>query len=54
MPPVLKITQCVLNGLENSLLYMILQRLSRIAFGPVLIPDDPFEHKTITSYHLTP
>ena len=31
-PPALKITQCVLIGLENSLLYMILQGLSRTPF----------------------
>jgi hypothetical protein len=31
-PPVLKIIQCVLIGLENSLLYMILQGLSRMTF----------------------
>jgi hypothetical protein len=30
LPPVLKITQCVVIGLENSLLYLILQELSRI------------------------
>ena len=30
LPPVLKITQCLLNRYKNSLLYMILQRLSSV------------------------
>jgi len=34
LPPVLKITQCVLIGLESSLLYMILQGLSRKTLFP--------------------
>jgi hypothetical protein len=38
-PPVLKITQCVLIGYENSLLYLILHRLPEIrsdAFRSIL------------------
>jgi hypothetical protein len=31
-PPVLKITQCALTRYENSLLYLILQPLTRNAF----------------------
>jgi hypothetical protein len=32
LPPVLKIIQCVLTRDENSLLYLILQPLTRIEF----------------------
>jgi len=39
-PPVLKITYHVLTGYENSLLYLILQGLSRATFGSVLIDID--------------
>jgi hypothetical protein len=42
MPPVLKITQGVLNRCENLLLYMILQGVSRKPFCPVLIPVGSF------------
>ena len=31
-PPILKIIQCVLTGHENSLPYLILQRLTRTEF----------------------
>jgi hypothetical protein len=41
-PRVLKITQCVLIGFQNPLLYVILQGLSRMAFLRVLITVDPF------------
>jgi len=40
--PVLKITQRVLIGLENFLLYLIVQGLSRARFCSVLIGLDPF------------
>jgi hypothetical protein len=40
-PPVLKITRSVLTGYENSLLYMILQPLTRNGLCRVLIDFDP-------------
>jgi hypothetical protein len=40
--PVLKITRSVLIGYENSLLYLILEPLTRTAFCSVLLEVDPF------------
>jgi hypothetical protein len=40
--PVLKITRSVLTGYGNSLLYLILQPLTRNGFGRILIEADPF------------
>ena len=53
-PPVLKITHCVLIRLENSLLYMILQGLSRMTFCPVLMPVDVLSVELSRFYHCTP
>lgn len=41
-PPLLKITRGVMIRLEDFLLYLILQRLTRNAFWSVLIQFDAF------------
>jgi len=43
-----KITQCVLTRYENSLLYLILQPLTRTEFLSALIESPRSEHGTIT------